>query len=107
MVQKDLERCAEQLRSAVHQLASGSGTPQEKLRGMMANTGFASIEEGDFPKGPLRDDFHAITCQMRDDTGPPQSVTRIATMCDERARSVIEQIRELSGDVSRALGWQK
>lgn len=54
MVQKDLERCAEQLRSAVHQLASGSGTPQEKLRGMVANTGFASIEEGDFPKGPLR-----------------------------------------------------
>jgi hypothetical protein len=83
-------------------MAASPGTPQEKLRGMVANTGFDSIAEDDFPKGPLRDDFQAITSQMRNDTGP-QSVTRIAAMCDERARSVIEQIYTLADDVSRAL----
>jgi len=102
-MKEHLGRCAEQLRYAVDQLANSLGTPQEKLRGMVANTGFGSIEEGDFPRGPLRNDFQAITCQMRDDSGP-RSVTRMATMCDERARSVIAQIRQLSEDVSRALG---
>jgi hypothetical protein len=98
--------CSEHLCKAVVYMATSRGTSQEKLHGMAANTGFGSIAEDDFPRGPLRDDFQAITGQMRDDTGP-QSVARITAMCDERARRVIEQIRELSDDVSRALSGQK
>jgi hypothetical protein len=82
------------------------GTPQEKLRGMVVTTGFGSIAEDDFPMGPLRNDFRAITSQMRDDTGS-QSVARMAGMCDERARSVMEQICVLSDDVSHVQGGQK
>jgi len=98
--------CSEHLCKAVVYMAASRGTSQEKLRGMVAKTGFGSIAEDDFPSGPLRDDFQAITGQMRDDTGS-QSVALIAAMCNERARRVIEQIRELSDDVSRALGGQK
>ncbi len=98
--------CSEHLCKAVAYMAASDGTSQEKLRGMVANTGFGSIAEDDFPRGPLRDDFQAITGQMRDDAGP-QSVTRIAAMCDERAWSVIRQIGELSDAVSHALGGQK
>jgi len=105
-VADQLERCSEHLRKAVAYMSAISGTPQEKLSGMVAKTRFGSIAEDEFPSGPLRDDFRAITGQMRDDT-EPQSVARIASMCDERARRVIEQIRELSDDVSRALGGQK
>jgi len=33
-------------------MAASDGTSQEKLRGMAANTGFGSIAEDDFPRGP-------------------------------------------------------
>jgi hypothetical protein len=93
-----LGSCSEHLSKAVVYMAASPGTPQEKLRGMVANNGFGSLAEDDFPRGPLRGHFQSITGQMRDDTGP-QSVTRIAVMCDERARSVIEQIYTLADDV--------
>ena len=102
LMKERLEHCAQRLRKAVRYMAASRGTSQEKLRGIVVNVGFGSVEEIDFPKGPLRDDFQAITCQMRDDTGP-QSVIRIAVMCDERARSVIAQISMLADDVARAL----
>jgi hypothetical protein len=87
-------------------MAVSPGTPQEKLRGMVAATGYRSIAEGDFPSGPLRDDFEAITGQMSKNT-QPKFLVSIAAMSDERARRVIEQICQLSDDVSRALGGQE
>ncbi len=86
-------------------MAVNPGTPQEKLRGMVTTTGYGSIAEGDFPSGPLRYDFEAIAGQMCKYTEP--QFDSIAAMCDQRARSVIEQICALSDDVSRALGGQK
>ena len=100
-----LGRCSEHLRKAVAYMAVSPGTPQEKLRGMVATTGYGSIAEGDFPSGPLRYDFEAIASQMSKFTEP--QFDGIAAMCDQRARQVIKQICELSDDVSRALGEQK
>jgi hypothetical protein len=101
----NLGRCSEHLRKAVAYMAVSPGTPQEKLRGMVATTGYVNIAEGDFPSGPLRYDFEAIASHMSKYTEP--QFDGIAAMCDERARSVIEQICALSDDVSRALGGQK
>jgi len=44
--------CSEHLCKAVVYMAASDGTSQEKLRGMAANTGFESIAEDDFPRGP-------------------------------------------------------
>ena len=82
-----------------------SGTSQEKLRGMVAETGFGGMAEYDFPRGPLTDDFQAIADQIS--KGTESQFDSISTMCDERARRVIEQICELSDAVSYALGGQK
>jgi hypothetical protein len=102
-MKEQLGRCAEHLRKAVRYLALSSGTPQEKLTSMYHNTGLGSIYKGDFPNGSLRRDFQAITGQMND-SSEPQFMAHIAAMSDERARKVIEQICELSADVSCALG---
>jgi hypothetical protein len=90
-----LGRCAEQLRHAVRHLANSSGTPQEKLRVMLSATMYGNIAEGDFPLGQLRDEFAAIACQTAND---------IASMSDERARRVIEQICCLSDATAYELG---
>lgn len=103
---EQLGRCSEHLRKAVAYMAVSPGTPQEKLRGMVAATAYGTIAEGDFPRGPLRDDFEAIAGQMNKYT-EPQFLANIAAMCDERARSVIAQICALSDDVSRALSAKK
>jgi len=44
-VADQLERCSEHLRKAVARLSAISGTPQEKLRGMVTKTRFSSIAE--------------------------------------------------------------
>jgi hypothetical protein len=72
----------------------------------MVMAGYGSIAEGNFPSGPPRCEFEAITGQMSKYT-EPQFVVSIASMCDKRARSVIQQVRALRDDVSRALGVQK
>jgi hypothetical protein len=72
-----LGRCSEHLRKALAYMAVSPGTPQEKLRGMVATTGYGSIAEGDFPSGPLRDHFEAITGQMSKST-EPQFLVNIA-----------------------------
>ena len=105
-MKEQLGRCAEHLRKAVRYLALSSGTPQEKLTSMYHNTGLGSIYKGDFPNGSLRRDFQAITGQMND-RSEPQFMAHIAAMSDARARKVIEQICDLSADVSCALGGQK
>jgi hypothetical protein len=105
-MREQLGRCAEHLRKAVRHLAVGSGTPQEKLTSMYHNTGLGSIYKGDFPNGSLRHDFQAITGQMND-YSELRFMVHIAAMSDERARRVIEQICELSDNVSCALGAQK
>jgi hypothetical protein len=48
----------------VAHLSTISGTPQEKLRGMVSKTRFGSIAEDEFPIGPLRLAFHAVAAQM-------------------------------------------
>ena len=93
-----LGRCSEHLYKAVLHMAVSPGTPKEKLRGVVENTGFGSIAEADFPNGPLRDDFQAIKGKLST-ASEPQIVVNIAAMTDEE-----EQIVELSDDVSRALG---
>jgi|SRR2546422_1604704 len=103
MVKHNLGRCAEHLRKAVSNLVFSSGTPQEKLTAMVNNTGFGSIHKDDFPNGPLKDGFQAIIDKLST-TNEPQCVVNIAAMPDDQARRVIEQILELSDDVSRALG---
>jgi hypothetical protein len=105
-MKEQLGRCAEHLRKAVRYLALSSCIPQEQLTSMYHSTGLGSIYKGDFPNGSLRRDFQAITGQMND-RSEPQFMVHIAAMSDERARKVIEQIRELSADVSCALGGQK
>ncbi len=106
MTADKLGRCSEHLRKVVRYLALNSGTPKEKLTGMVSNTGFGSIAEVDFPNGSLRDDFQAIKAKLSTAT-EPKWVVNIAAMSDEQARKVIEQICELSDDVSRALGGRK
>jgi hypothetical protein len=105
-MKEQLARCAEHLSKAVCYLALSSGTPQEKLTSMYHTTGLGSIYKGDFPNGSLRQSFQAITGMMND-TSEPQFMVHIAAMSDERARRVIEQICQLSADISRALGGQK
>jgi hypothetical protein len=105
-MKEQLGRVAEHLCKAVRYLALSSGTPQEKLTGMYHNTGLASIYKADFPSGPLRQAFQAITGTMNDNS-EPQFMVHIAAMPDDRARKVIEQICQLSSDVARALGGQK
>jgi hypothetical protein len=72
---------------------------------MYSDTGFGGICQGDFPEGSLRNDFQAIADQMS--MGTESQFDSISTMCDERARRVIEQICTLSADVSLVLGGQK
>lgn len=105
-MKEQLARCAEHLSKAVRYLALNSGTPQEKLTSMYHNTGLGSIYKDDFPIGSLRQHFQAITGKMNDNS-EPKFMVHIAGMSDERARSVIEQICQLSDHVSRALGGQK
>ena len=105
-MKEQLARCAEHLREAVRFLALSSGTPQEKLPSMYHTTGLGSIYKSDFPNGSLRRDFQAITGQMND-RSEPQFMLHIAAISDERARKVIEQICDLSADVSCALDGQK
>jgi hypothetical protein len=100
-VADQLERCSEHLRKAVAYLSGFSGTPQEKLRGMVAKTCFGSVAEDEFPSGPLRYDFAAITGQMGKYSEP--QFGKIEAMCDERAQRVIIQISELSEAVADAL----
>jgi hypothetical protein len=100
-----LERCSALLRKAVAYMSVIPGTPQEKLRGMVAKTGFGSLAEYDFPSGTFRDNFHAIAGQMSDD--PESQFDSIKAMSDERARRVIDQISKLSDAVSHALGGQQ
>jgi hypothetical protein len=90
IVQEHLGRCSEHLRKAVAYISGTQGTPQEKLRNMVAKTGFGGMAEYDFPKRRLIDDFQAIADQMSKDT--ESRLDSISTMCDERARRVIEQI---------------
>jgi hypothetical protein len=104
-VADQLERCSEHLRKAVAHLSVISGTPQEKLRGMVAKTRFGSIAEDEFPSGPLRFAFHAIAAQMGEHT-ETQQFGGIMSMADERAEKVIKQICELSDAVADALGRQ-
>jgi hypothetical protein len=73
---------------------------------MYHNTGLGSIYKSDFPNCSLRRDFQAITGQMND-RSEPQFMVHISAMSDARARRVIEQISELSADVSCASGGQK
>jgi hypothetical protein len=97
-----LKRCSEHLRKAVAHLSGISGTPQEKLRGMVSKTRFGSIAEDEFPSGPLRFAFHAIAAQMGEQT-ETQRFDSIMAMADERAQRVIKQIGELSEAVAHAL----
>lgn len=99
-----LERCSEHLRKAVAYLSGISGTPQEKLRAVVAKTYFGSVAEDEFPSGPMRYDFAAITGQMGKYSEP--QFGKIEVMCDERAQRVIIQISELSEAVADALGRQ-
>jgi hypothetical protein len=64
-MQEHLARCAEHLRKAVRHLAIGPGTPREKLCSMVIETDYGRILESDFPSGPLRDDFEAISLVTR------------------------------------------
>jgi len=105
-MKEQLGHCAEHLRKSVRFLALSSGTPKEKLTSMYHSTGLGSIYKGDFPNGSLRCGFQAITGQMND-RSEPQFMVHIAAMSDERARKVVEQICDLSADVSCALGGQK
>jgi hypothetical protein len=63
---------------------------------MYEDTGFATIYEGDFPEGSLRDEIHVLTGEL----------THFAAMSDERARRFIEQICCLSEAAAYALGRQ-
>jgi len=94
----NLGRCSEYLGKAVRHLAVNSGTPQDKLRSMVANTSLGSIHENDFPTGPLKNDFQAIMEKLSM-ASPPQMLVNIAAMSNEEARSLIEQICRLSDDV--------
>ena len=105
MLTDQLARCSALLRKAVAYMSAIPGTPQEKLRGMVAKTGFGSLSEYEFPSGTLRDNFHAIAGQISDD--PESRFDSIKAMSDERARRVIDQISKLSNAVSDALGGQK
>jgi hypothetical protein len=84
-----LKRCSEHLRKAVAHLSAISGTPQEKLRGMVSKARFGSITEDEFPSGPLRLAFHAIAAPMGEHT-ETQRFDSIMAMADERARKVIK-----------------
>jgi hypothetical protein len=99
-----LKRCSEHLRKAVAYLSVIPGTPQERLRRMVSKTRFGSVAEDEFPSGPMRYDFAAITGQMGKYSEP--QFGKIGAMCDERAQRVIEQIGELSEAVADALGRQ-
>jgi len=103
-----LGRCSEHLRKTVVYMAVSSNTPREKLRGILTNAksaGFGSMAADDFPSGKLREDFQAITAKLST-SSEPQWLVNIDAMSDEQATKVIEQICELSDDVSRALGGQ-
>ena len=99
----DLGRCSEYLGKAVRHLAVNSGTPQDKLRSMVANTSLGSIHENDFPTGPLKNDFQTIMEKLST-ASQPQMLVNIAAMSNEEARSLIEQICRLSDDVWSGLG---
>jgi hypothetical protein len=99
----NLGRCSEYLGKAVRHLAVNSGTPQDKLRSMVANTSFGSIHENDFPTGPLKNDFQAIMEKLST-ASQPQVLVNIAAMSNEEARSLIEQICRLSDDIWSGLG---
>lgn len=103
MATHNLGRCSEYLGKAVRHLAVNSGTPQDKLRSMMANTSLGSIHENDFPTGPLKNDFQAIMEKLST-ASPPQMLVNIAAMSNEEARSLIEQICRVSDDVWSGLG---
>ena len=97
-----LKRCSEHLREAVAYLSVIPGTPQQRLRRMVSKTSFGSVAEDEFPSGPMRYDFAAITGQMGKYSEP--QFGKIEAMCDERAQRVIKQIGELSDAVADALG---
>jgi hypothetical protein len=91
----ELGRCAEHLYKTVEYMAVSSGTPKEKLEGISYDkraAGFCSMAADQFPGGPLREKYQAI---------------KLNVATDDEARTVIEQICELSDDVARALGGQK
>ena len=103
MATHNLGRCSEYLGKAVRHLAVNSGTPQDKLRSMVANTSLGSIHENDFPTGPLKNDFQAIMEKLST-ASPSQMLVNITAMSNEEARSLIEQICRLSDDVWSGLG---
>jgi hypothetical protein len=105
MMKEHLARCAEQLRYAVHHLANGSGTPQEKLTSMYNQTTFGSICQDDFLDGSLKNHYLTITGSLVK-TSEPQAVANIAAMSDEQARKTIREICSLSEAVAYALGRQ-
>jgi hypothetical protein len=106
MAENKLGRCSEHLRKAVVYMAVSPAMPKDKLRAMAEKTGFGSIAAADFPAGPMRDEFQVLTGKLSTPT-EPQWVVNIDAMSDDEARKVIEQICDLSDDVSRALGGEK
>jgi hypothetical protein len=104
-VKEHLGRCAEQLRYAVRNLASSSGTAQEKLTGMYNDTAFGSIYEGDFTEGSLKDDYLIVRGSLIK-ADEAKAAVNIAAMSDEQAQKVIRQICWLSESVAYALGRQ-
>jgi hypothetical protein len=93
-----LGRCAEQLRKAVIYFAVNPGEPKEKLRGLMLETSFGSINEGEFPEGNLKQEFQIINRQLRMKTSSIDE--NIRGMSAEESRNLILQICELSENVA-------
>ena len=104
-MKEHLGRCAEQLRYAVHHLADGSGTPQEKLTSMYNETTFESICQDDFLDGSMKNDYLTIRGSLIK-ADEPNAAVNIAAMSDEQARKVISQICSLSEAVAYVLGRQ-
>jgi hypothetical protein len=96
-----LGRCAEQLRNAVFYLAVNPGEPKNKLRSLMLETSFGSIDENEFPDGNLKEDFQMIMRQLR--TKGPSINESILAMSAEDSRDLILQICELSENVAHTL----
>ena len=79
-MKEDLGRCAECLRKTVEFMCLSTKTPQQKLMGM---THFVGMTEADFPAGPLRDDFQAITAKL----STPKEPQWLVSQWDHRVRN--------------------